>query len=220
MPSEEHETATESELSRVPTDVITIVDEPATLQLLSADDRLEAQVVSNGTIAMLGFVAEAPGAKPAVLALKVDANFVSVSLAPGLQHQHLTEQLRDALPQGYELARLPGSSPDVLILKIVRRHPVAAEPLIEFKCDDPGQCFIWAGNNRLQISGACAHGPNRASLALTIDGKRLGLWLMPGDLPITTALRLRDALPARYSALVELPHAEGGDVSITILARR
>jgi hypothetical protein len=44
--------------------------------------------------------------------------------------------------------------------------------------------------------------------------------LAGGDFPLATAMRLRAALPKRYTALVELPMVPGGDVTLTILRRR
>jgi hypothetical protein len=60
----------------------------------------------------------------------------------------------------------------------------------------------------------------RSVLDLYIEGYRVKLPLGRGDFPISTAKRLRDALPKPFCALIELPMQPGGDVTLTILRRR
>jgi hypothetical protein len=194
---------------------------PAHVQLMSADKRLEAKIVAKSTLTMLAYVDD-DGAFEAHLDLKVDENFVSVVLNKAMNSVDMVEAISKVLPDGYEPATRESSASEVLIVTILRpQEAQQTAPEISFLSTDPHQLFRWVAKNKLRIEGRSAMGLSlRSVIDVYIEGYRVKLPLGRGDFPLTTANRLRDALPNEYSALIELPMVPGGDVTLTILRRR
>lgn len=193
----------------------------ARVEVVSADPRLEAKLVGNSILTLLAYVAD-EGPFDASLALKVDGTFVTVGLHKGMSGEEMIAAIDLALPAGYQAAAREGSMSEVLIVSVLRPATTATHDLeVSFLATDPGQMFRWAGKNKLRIEGRATKGLQpRSHLELYVEGYRVRLPLAGGDFPLSTAMRLREALPKRYSALVELPIAPGGDVTLTILRRR
>jgi hypothetical protein len=190
----------------------------ARVELVSADKRLEAAMVGYSMLTMLAYVDDA-GPFDAFLALKVDGNFITVGLHKGMSRDDIVHELRRCLPLGYEAATREGSLSEVLMVNILRpaENP---DPELRFLSTDGGQQFKPMGRNRLRIEGRATRGQSiRSHLELFVEGYRVRLPLGGGDFPITTAKRLRDALPKKYTALIELPMTAGGDVTVTIRRR-
>jgi hypothetical protein len=193
----------------------------ANVQLVSADPRLEVQIVGGTLITILSYVPD-DGPFDASLALNVDGNFVTASLHKGMSSEDVVNELDRRMPPGYGAELRDGSLSDVLIVTVLRPQVPANTSIdLRFLSTDPSQLFRWAGKNKLRIEGRSSKGLRpRPHLAVHLDGYLVRLPLGSADPPLTTALRLRDALPKRYGALVELPVSAGGDVSLTILRRR
>lgn len=193
----------------------------ATVEIISADPRLEAKMVGSSILTMLAYV-EDEGPFDAFVALKVDGNFITLGVHKGMFSEDIVEELRRTLPPGYEAATREGSLSDVLIINILRpqaQNP--GNPEIHFLSTDAEQSFRWLATNKLRIEGRAARGLSmRSHLELFVEGYRVRLPLAGGDFPITTAKRLRDALPKHFTALIELPIFAGGEVTLTILRRR
>jgi hypothetical protein len=194
---------------------------PAQVQLMNADKRLDARIVAKSTLTMLAFVDD-DGPFEAHLDLKVDDSFVSVTLNKTMNSADMLEAITNALPEGYEPATRESSASDVLIVTVLRPQEAhVAAPEISFLSTDPSQLFRWVAKNKLRIEGRSAMGLSlRSVIDVYIEGYRVKLPLGRGDFPLSTANRLRDALPQQYSALIELPMVPGGDVTLTILRRR
>jgi hypothetical protein len=194
---------------------------PAHVTLMSADKRLEVKIVAKSTLTMLAYVDD-DGPFEAHLDLKVDENFVSVQLNKTMNGVEMVEAITNALPEGYEPASRESSSSDVLIVTLLRPQEAhQSDPEISFLSTDPSQLFRWVAKNKLRIEGRSAMGLSvRSVIDVYVEGYRVKLPLGRGDFPLSTANRLRDALPKEYSALIELPMVPGGDVTLTILRRR
>ena len=192
----------------------------AKVELVTTDARLEARMVGSSMLTLLGWVPD-EGPFDAYLALKVDGNFVSLALHQGMSSEDIIHEVRRGLPVGYEVVTREGSLSDVLMLNILRPEAGAPAPQLHFLATDPEQQFFALGRNQLRIEGRAARGLQmRSHLELFIEGYRLRLPLAGGDFPISTAKRLREALPKKYTALIGLPLIAGGDVTLTILSRR
>lgn len=192
----------------------------AKVELLGADPRLEARMVGHSLLTLLAYVDD-DGPFDAFLALKVDGNFLTLGLHKGMDAEDIVHEVRRCLPPGYEAATREGSLSEVLLINILRPAETRPEPQLHFLATDPAQQFSSVGRNKLVIFGrATREGRLRSHLELFIEGYRVRLPLGAGDFPITTAKRLRDALPKKYSALIELPICAGGEVTLTILRRR
>ena len=192
----------------------------ATVELLEADRRVEAKMVGFSMLTLLAYVDD-DGPFDAYVALKVDGNFVTLALHKGMDADDIVHEVRRCLPPGYDAATRDGSLSEVLLINILRPEETTPEPQLHFLCTDPTQQFSSLGRNKLVIFGrATREGRLRSHLELFVEGYRVRLPLGEGDSPITTAKRLRDALPKKYSALIELPISAGGEVSLTILRRR
>lgn len=207
--------------NHLPTEKVTFTEAShAKVELVSADARLEARMVGSSMLTLLAWVPD-DGPFDAWLALKVDGNFVSLALHQGMSGEDIIHEVRRGLPPGYEAATREGSLSDVLMLNILRPEADAPAPMLHFLSTDPEQQFLAVGRNQLRIEGRAARGQAmRSHLELFIEGYRLRLPIADGDFPISTAKRLRDALPKQYSALIGLPLIAGGDVTLTILSRR
>jgi len=205
----------------VPTERVLVSQaEGAQVKVVSADARLEVQVVAQSMVTMVGFIAD-EGPFDASVALKVDGNFITLGLHKGMSREDIVQELERGLPVGYEAVTREDSASDVLLINVLRPQTVSADPEISFLSTDPKQMFRWAGKNKLRIEGRAARGMSmRTHLELYLEGYRVRLPLAGGDFPLATAMRLRGALPKRYAALVELPMIAGGDVTLTILRRR
>lgn len=192
----------------------------AVVELVSADARLEVQVIARSTLTLLAYVAD-EGPFDASLAFKVDGNFVTVELHKGMSPSGIVEELERQLPAGYEAAARDHSQSEVLIVTVLRPKNVSENPEVRFLSSDPQQQFRWAGKNKLRIEGRAARGLSmRSHLELYLEGYRVRLPLSGGDFPLSTGMRLRKALPGNYTALIELPMVAGGEVTLTILRRR
>lgn len=192
----------------------------ATVEVVSADPRLEARMVGKSILTLLAYVDD-EGPFDAFIALKVDGNFLTAGLHKGMDREDMIDELNRCLPMGYEAAARDGSMSEVLIVNILRPQLQSADPEIHFLSTDVAQQFRWMGRNKLRIEGRASYGMSiRSHLELFIEGYRVRLPLAGGDFPITTAKRLREALPKHLSALIELPIFAGGDVTLTILRRR
>lgn len=192
----------------------------AKVELLGADPRVEAKMVGYSMLTLLAYVDD-DGPFDAYVALRVDGTFVTLGLHKGMDADDIVHEVRRCLPPGYEAATRDGSLSEVLLINILRPEETSPEPQLHFLCTDPSQHFGAVGRNKLVIFGrATREGRLRSHLELFVEGYRLRLPLGAGDFPITTAKRLRDALPKKYSALIELPMSPGGEVTLTILRRR
>ncbi|MBK7860240.1 MAG: hypothetical protein IPJ65_16820 [Archangiaceae bacterium] len=207
--------------SHVPTERNDPVEAGARATILSADARLEAKMVGESIITLLAYVAD-EGPFDASMALNVDGNFVTVAFHKGMSGDDMVAALDRSMPPGYQAGLREGSLSEVLIINLVRPQTPASDALeLSFLATDPSQMFRWAGRNKLRIEGRASRGLRpRPHLELHLDGYRVLLPLDGGALPLATALRLRNALPNRYAALIELPMKPGGDVTLTILRRR
>jgi len=209
-----------SDPSSLPTEkVVSAPGEVARVTIINADPRLEAQVAGHNLLTLLSAVSSG-GPHEAFLSLKVDGNFFTCTLTRDMLADDIVAEVVRRMPPGYQAGLRDSSMSDVLIIAISRRR-APVEPELRFLATDTRQHFSSAGKNRLRIHG-CAHGGDalRSHLELYLEGYRLRLPLAGGDSPFTTAQRLRDALPKRYTALIELPHERAGDVTLTILRRR
>jgi hypothetical protein len=193
----------------------------ACVEIVNADKRLEAQVVGKSVLTLLAWVDD-EGPFDASLALKVDGNFFTVGLHKSMSARDIVEAIERRLPPGYQAATRDSSQSEVLIINILKPSQAKRDPELHFLSTDPSQLFKWAGKNKLRIEGRAAKGLQslRSHLELVLEGHRVRLPLERGDFPISTAKRLRDALPKMFTALIELPLVAGGDVTLTILRRR
>lgn len=207
--------------SSLPTErVVPLPGTVARVTIANADPRLEAQVAGHNLLTLLGSVS-GEGPYAAFLSLKVDGNFFTCSLNRDMLTDDIVAEIIRRLPPGYQAVIKGSSMSDVIVLAIGKRSRGPVEPELRFLSTDASQHFSSAGINRIRIQG-CAEGGEsmRSHLELYLEGYRLRLPLAGGDSPFTTAQRLRDALPKRYTALIELPHEHAGDVTLTILRRR
>jgi hypothetical protein len=196
--------------------------QPALVELLKADKRLDLKIVARSTITMLAFV-EDEGPFHASVSLKIDGNFVTFAVDKGMNSVDMIETIQAVLPEGYEVASRESSASEVLIVTILRPPVKGArsEPEVSFLSTDPAQSFRWVAKNKLRIEGRASMGLSvRSIVDVFVEGYRVKLPLGRGDFPLTTANRLRDALPESFVAMIELPMVPGGDVTLTILRRR
>ncbi len=197
-----------------------VVVEPGAIpkvSIVNADRRLDARIAGHNLLTLLGSLSD-DGAFDAILALKVDGNFFTCAFHKGMGTEDFVTEIERRLPPGYQAGTRESSMSDVLIISIARRAPI--EPELSFLATDSTQVFRPTGQNRLRIEGV-AHGGDavRTHLELWLEGYRLRLPLAGGDTPLATARRLREALPKRYTALIEVPRDRRGDVTLTILRR-
>lgn len=206
----------------VPTDVLELKKPtPAQLALVRADPRMEAQVASRGALTLLSCVPD-EGAFDAFLTFKADGNFVSVALHKGMDRPEVLEAIRAALPPGYEATVLGGSEAEVLIVNVLRvPNRTAAVPYLAFAVTDPNQRLSRVTRNKIAIDGQTTRGlVHAAEVQLEIDGDPVRVPLEGGTSPYSTAVRIRDALPRKYTAILELPRYEGDEVALTVVRRR
>jgi hypothetical protein len=209
------------DLQSIQTDRLEVAPvQPAVVELVKADQRLDVKVVARSTLTLLAFV-EDEGPFQAHVAMKVDGNFVTFTVDGGMTSAEMIDAIAQALPPGYEPASRESSQSDVLIVTVLRPPVVQSEPEISFLSTDPSQLFRWEAKNKLRIEGRASMSLSvRSILDVYIEGYRVKLPLSRGDFPLSTANRLREALPEPFAALIELPLVPGGDVTLTILRRR
>src|SRR5688500_7279302 len=113
-------------VSMLPTEVLSFErPEPARLELISCDPRMEAQVVARGTLTLLAYVPD-EGPFDAFLAFKVDGNFVSVALHKEMLKDDIFFALSDALPPGYEAATSDTQSEVLIVTVLPKRARVSS----------------------------------------------------------------------------------------------
>ncbi len=214
-------TLTAWDSSRTPTEPIFFTNPAAAeVELISADPRLEAVVVTQGTLTLLADVPD-EGAFDAFLAMKIDGNFVTCGFHKGMERQDFLDEVARCLPPGFDVKHATETRSEVLILEITRARSTGGSPEVSFLSTDPSQNFRWQGKNKFTIEGKAARNLSiRSELELSIEGRTVRLVLNGGDQPIATALKLRNALPPQFSALIELPLFSGAEVTVTILRRK
>jgi hypothetical protein len=195
-------------------------EQHARVDVVMADARLELKVLAGGTLALLAYVKDG-GPAEAHCALKIDGNFVTFTMTRGMSGREVMAAVQGCLPPGYQATTRESSQAGVLIVSVLRPEPAPPEPEISFLSTDPDQLFRWAGKNKVRIEGSTSKAFSvRSVLDLSVDGYRVKLPLQRGEEPLSTANRIRDALPKLFSALIELPVSPGGEVTLTVLRRR
>ncbi len=209
-------------------DTSTVITEPfsfgrpdaATIEVVSADERLEVVIAGPGMLTMNGFLADY-GAFDAFLAMKVDGNFITVGFHKGMWREDFMAELVRCMPPGYEVICSEGSQLEVMIIDIVRTPTRGGSPEVGFTCSDPSQRVRWLGKNKFRIEGRAARSlSTRSELEIDVEGKRIRVAINSGDFPLATATRIRQVLPLGYTALIELPLYPGAEVIVTILRRQ
>jgi hypothetical protein len=209
------------EPSEFPTEVEAGAVEHAVVELMEADPRLEARVVARSTLTLMSRVPDV-GPLAAPLVFKVDGSLVTTTLHKGMGAEEIAAAIEHGLPDGYTCAARDSSQSEVMIISVLRPAQVNPKtPELGFMATDPTQMFRWVAKNKLRIEGEASRGLTlRSFIELDLEGHRIRMPLVGGSSPVATALRLRDALPPRYSALLEVPAEPGGDATLTILRKR
>jgi hypothetical protein len=197
------------------------LDRPASadVQVVSADPRVEALLVLPGTLTVLAYVPR-EGDPEAHVALKVDGNFVTVTLTRAMTKEQIFEAFAAAMPPGFE-ALTNDTQSEILILSILRvPSKTSTLPHVMFASTDPLQRFLWKARNKFTIEGNAARAALvRSIVHLTVDGFPVKVVLMGGETPVGTATKLQQARPVAYDAMLELPVVGDAAVAVTGLRR-
>ena len=206
-----------------PTEPVLLEDSDACqVEIVSADERLGAVLVSRGTLALSSTLPDA-GAYDAFLALKADGNFFTLAFHKGMGPVEVLTEFQRGVPPGYAVESAGTTSGGVGVVTLLQKaSPSARGPRVRFGSSDPSQLVKWAGPNRFTIEGRAARGLTSAAwVQLEVDGEKpVQVQVHGGDTPFATAERIRAALPHGLAAQFEPPKSPDQSVTVTIVRRR
>jgi hypothetical protein len=186
----------------------------ANLAVLSTSPNIEATELTPGTL-HLRLLRSGPAAAPVTLSLRVDGCFVTCASPLAFGTTGLREALDEALPEGCLLLCHPAG--EALVVTITRGGELEAPPRLFCTSLDASLRARKVGPNRVLLRGVAR---GNGELRLRVDAQELRFRPTPGATPMAVAEQLRTHLQDSHIALLAVPDAPDGEVTVTVLRRR